>query len=214
MLQINNGCVLQINNGCVLQTNNGCVLQINNGCVLHIKNGCVLQINNDCVLQINNECVLQINNDCVLQINNGCVLQINTVKWKKLLSQLWLANLILDILRGTYSLIITVSYKMSIHKSEREHISLKSRGITFGHRLNEHFGYKPINSLQHALMLCGRENLLIVLELAKNLIDLVLPMDYLGYISVSQGAQGLAGMMSSIMSLVTIWYPLLRFMPS
>ena len=58
------------------------------------------------------------------------------------------------------------------------------------------------------------ENKPIVLDLMRNLSDLVLPMEGLGHVKASPGVQGIAGIVSSVIGIATTWEPLLRLVPS
>lgn len=61
---------------------------------------------------------------------------------------------------------------------------------------------------------CCLENKALILDLIKNLADLVLPLEALEYVNASPGVQGLLGTVSSAVGVITAWDPLLRLVPS
>ncbi|CAL1547536.1 unnamed protein product [Lymnaea stagnalis] len=134
--------------------------------------------------------------------------QIDKDKWSNLSARFWIVTLTLNLVRDIYDiyLIISQELRLRIAKSSRSH---------YKNGVSEHKSItRPSMTNTQLIYKCLYENQPVFLDLVKNLSDLILPLEALGFVRVSPGIQGLAGTVSSLIGIVTAWNPLLKLVPS
>ncbi|XP_059146671.1 peroxisomal membrane protein 11B-like [Physella acuta] len=129
-------------------------------------------------------------------------------KWSNLSARFWIVTLILNLTRDIYDIITVISREVKIRtaKSSRSHYK---NGISDHKTIS-----KPKLTNTQLFVKCVTENQSVFLDLLKNLCDLVLPLESLGYVKVSPGVQGLTGSVSSLVGIASTWNPLLKLVPS
>ncbi|KAK7489251.1 hypothetical protein BaRGS_00019503 [Batillaria attramentaria] len=138
--------------------------------------------------------------------------QVDKDKWNRLSAQFWLVTLILGIVRDLYDITSIISHELRIRSaklSQRKHFD--------GEEVDNNNRRRRADSIPTQRQVVWRslaDNQPVVLDLLKNLCDLVLPLEALGHVDASPGVQGLFGAVSSMIGVMTTWQPLLRLVPS
>ncbi|CAF0790700.1 unnamed protein product [Brachionus calyciflorus] len=154
-------------------------------------------------------------------INQACYLILDNILWlnsigtlnlknKKPLNdwcnKFWLFSSILYLARDIHDLI-------SIFQAFDEEMKRKNDPWQ-KYTLNEQSGaytsaksnvYKTQLLKKLRLILSNQKNIPLLLDTAKNVADIFLPLNSLDFIKLSPGAQGLLGLISSIISLMVVW---------
>lgn len=126
-------------------------------------------------------------------------------KWTELAARFWLVSLMLNIVRDCYEMNLVIN---------RECQGMPRNRCRY---MNGDAKYQEKNKMLITNTTVVKryigENKPVVMDLMKNVCDLVLPLNSLGYINASPGLQGLLGTISSFIGIVTVWNPLLRLVP-
>lgn len=125
------------------------------------------------------------------------VIKMDSKYWAQVSARFWLVTIVFNLIRNLYDIanIIRATEKRELEVmsgSESKLISAR------GHQEQvENGNHKPI-----------------IVDTIKNSADLLLPLSSLGYIDISPGIQGILGVISSVMGILTVWYPDLKLVPS
>ena len=123
-----------------------------------------------------------------------------------------MVTLILGIVRDLYDMAVVVAQELrSRDAKSQQQLKLSRDDPENNHR---HRAAKGVPGRRRVVLRTLADNRPLVLDLAKNLSDLVLPLEALGHIQASPGVQGLFGVVSSVIGIATTWQPLLRLVPS
>ncbi|XP_071477445.1 peroxisomal membrane protein 11B-like [Diadema antillarum] len=142
-------------------------------------------------------------------------------------SRFWLATLILCLSRDIYSLVDVLTMLLSTDSSQKT--ASESSPITHQHsngsvtqteatdgsaRNSNRFRERSRLTFARIAVMLFRHHLALVLDTLKNLADLFLPLTYLGYINLPAGVQGLLGVISSVIGVLTVWSSKFKLVPS
>ena len=133
------------------------------------------------------------------------IVDTNTKKWARVSSRFWLIAIMFNIMRNIYDIYCI------IHQETLRQNNMKRRAQLSGDYQNVQ---NSSESRSAVVKRCIRDNQPVVLDCIKNAGDLVLPLSSLGYIHTSAGFQGLAGVVSSVIGMATVWNPILKLSPS
>ncbi|XP_076465942.1 peroxisomal membrane protein 11B-like [Babylonia areolata] len=142
------------------------------------------------------------------------IAKVDKEKWNELSAKFWLITLTLGIIRDLYDMANILSQELRSREAEATQQQHKLTGDIPENNNIRHKAGKRVPSRNQVIRRCLAENKPLVLDLVKNLSDLVLPLEALGHIQASPGAQGLAGVISSVIGIATTWQPMLRLVPS
>lgn len=142
--------------------------------------------------------------DHIIFAHNLGILKADKEKWSRYSSQCWLFSLVLNLLRNMYDIMSIISNEARA----QENLEKRNQFMNGGTEITR----KPLGNVQ-MLKKCCYENQPVVLDLVKNLSDLVLPLNSLDKIKTSQGVQGFLGVISSAIGVATIWNPILKLVP-
>ncbi|XP_013406692.1 peroxisomal membrane protein 11B-like [Lingula anatina] len=124
--------------------------------------------------------------------------------WSKLSARFWLVSLILNLTRNIYDI-------SNLVQEEQKHLHQWDKRSQYKNGIG---GYKDIErktpTSMEIFQKCLRENHPVAIDTAKNFCDLLLPLSSLGFVKTSKGLQGILGMISSYLSILTIWNPDLK----
>ncbi|KAK7116831.1 peroxisomal membrane protein 11B-like [Littorina saxatilis] len=140
------------------------------------------------------------------------IAKVDKDKWNRLSAQFWLVTLVLGMTRDVYDLINCIGRDLRDRDAKLSQ-QRKVSGETLDNN-NLHRPRKAVPSKSRVVWRSVADNKPLVLDLVKNLSDLVLPLEALGHIQASPGVQGLFGVLSSVIGIVTTWEPLLRLVPA
>ena len=127
-------------------------------------------------------------------------------------AQFWVVTLILGIVRDIYDMTVIIARELRSHDAKLLQ-QQKLNGVDPENN-NRHKPVKGVPRRHQVVLRSLADNKPLVLDLARNLADLVLPLEALGHIQASPGVQGLFGVISSVIGITTTWDPLLRLVPS
>eukprot|EP00057_Strongylocentrotus_purpuratus_P020376 XP_011674850.1 PREDICTED: peroxisomal membrane protein 11B isoform X1 [Strongylocentrotus purpuratus] len=154
--------------------------------------------------------------DHLLWMHRIGLVEVNSKYYGHLSSRFWLATLILSLSTDLYAICGVVgtllqtdmSTKMSLDSDEA--VKQCSNGSISGTRPshetngNSHHGVHT-TTMKQVVMTLFRYHLGLILDILKNSADLFLPLSYLGHINISSGLQGLLGLISSVIGVLTVW---------
>ena len=143
--------------------------------------------------------------DHIIFAHNLGLVKVDKDKWSKYSSQCWLLSLILNIIRNLYDIVSIISNESRAQENLQKRNQFMNGGV-------EQTTRKRMGNVQ-MLKKCCYENQPVVLDLIKNLSDLVLPLNSLGKIHASLGVQGFLGVISSAIGVATVWNPILKLVP-
>ncbi|XP_070543577.1 peroxisomal membrane protein 11B-like [Ptychodera flava] len=132
--------------------------------------------------------------------------------YRNLSARFWLATLILSLARDFYEIIVMVknmSRLQNMKKDENEIRSCVHNSGTAGQ--NEPNGFIVSQLLDQGdfklnlVPKCLQHNYPVALDTLKNGADIFLPLSSLGYLRLSSGLQGILGMISSVVGIMTVW---------
>ncbi|KAL5005352.1 hypothetical protein ScPMuIL_018808 [Solemya velum] len=129
-------------------------------------------------------------------------------KWSVLAARFWLVSLILNIARDCYEMSLVMNRECR-ETSQSSKSSYRNGDANYRGKSKSLHVVTNMTFLKKYL----EENKPVVMDLVKNVSDLILPMTTLGYTNASPGLQGFLGTVSSLVGVVTIWNPLLRLVP-
>lgn len=147
--------------------------------------------------------------DHITYANTVGLISVDKKKYSEISARFWLFSLMLNLIRNFYEVWQIILQEIKIQESQ----------VQKGDYMNgESIHKNKTKTTQRGILVlakkCMVNNKPEMLDLVKNLCDLVLPMSTLGQINTSQGTQGLLGLVSSIIGIVTLWDPLLKLVPS
>lgn len=145
------------------------------------------------------------------------IANVDKEKWNKLSAQFWVATLILGIVRAVYDMTLVFSRDLRAREAKAWQYHKTSTNGDGPDTNNRHIRRNSSGAVPTRLQVVLQslsENKPLALDLIKNVSDLVLPLEALGHLNASPGVQGLAGIISSVIGIVTTWQPLLRLVPS
>lgn len=142
--------------------------------------------------------------DHFLWLNNVGALKLNKQYWSEISSRFYLATLVLNVIRDIYSVYVVAvdEYKSFVMKNSRSSYHNGDRN------------HKDVLVRTKDLPTILKENMPLVLDSVKNLFDLTIPLSTLGVLKLSPQKQGLFGIVSSFIAVLTIWNPALKLVPS
>lgn len=146
--------------------------------------------------------------DHFVWISKVGVLKTNAKKWAKLSARFWLVGLICSIVRDIHDMRLVVTREL------RKKSSLKKRGDSPHIQTNNNFSDVNSESVQGSVYKVASENVPLLLDFLKNMLDILLPLTILGYVKMSPGSQGLIGTITSFIGILTTWNSSLKITPS
>lgn len=154
--------------------------------------------------------------DHLLWMHRIGLVEVNSKYYGHLSSRFWLATLILSLSTDLYAicgvvgtLLGTDATKVSLASDEA--VKQCSNGSVSGTRPshetngNSNHSVHRATTLKQVVMTLFRYHLGLILDILKNSADLFLPLSYLGHINISSGLQGLLGLISSMIGVLTVW---------
>ena len=127
----------------------------------------------------------------------------DTKKWAKVSARFWLVTLMFNLLRNAYDIYLIVLKYLSLQRRRAKQ------------SMNGNTNYGPREREGDSLVKkCLTENKPVVVDVIKNVADVTLPLSSLGYVNTTAGFQGTMGIISSIMGIIVVWDPLLKFTPA
>ncbi|OAD58705.1 Peroxisomal membrane protein 11B, partial [Eufriesea mexicana] len=132
--------------------------------------------------------------DHIIWIGRVGLFRVNIEKWSKVANKYWLMSIIMNLTRDIYEII-------RILKDEGKDILMRTPKFYDIWR-------------QYELLYHLKNHKDIVIDAIKNGCDLFIPLSALGFTKFTPGAIGILGMMSSIVGLYTLIYPLYKLAPS
>uniref|UniRef100_A0AAG5DSV3 Peroxisomal membrane protein 11B n=1 Tax=Anopheles atroparvus TaxID=41427 RepID=A0AAG5DSV3_ANOAO len=114
---------------------------------------------------------------------SGVSKSVNTTKWLNRSNRFWLISILMNLCRDLQEL----------------------------YRLFVYYSRSNIRNLQQALSVIYQENKPLLVDTVKNVCDVFIPLNGLGYVAVSNQTIGMLGAISSIMGLLPLLYPRLKF---
>ena len=133
------------------------------------------------------------------------IVAVDNNRLTNLSARFWLATLILNLSRDLYALMNVLNDAISLHAKRQAHGDVGQDDAQCC--ANSNSGQLDV------LAFCLQRNVPVVLDLVKNTADLFLPLSSLGYLAVPVGIQGLCGLISSIVGMVTVWEDKLKIQP-
>ena len=124
----------------------------------------------------------------------------NSKELAKLAAKFWLVTLLANLVRNLYDIVNIVAHEKQRHRlaiDKRNGDVREVEGVANGNVTGTH-------------QVAGINAVTSVLKIA----DLFLPLSSLKYIGISDGTQGILGMISSYMGILTVWDPTLKMVPS
>ncbi|XP_076176498.1 peroxisomal biogenesis factor 11ab [Ptiloglossa arizonensis] len=132
--------------------------------------------------------------DHIIWIGRVGLLRINIEKWSKVANKYWLMSIIMNLTRDIYEII-------KILEREGKDILLKTPKLVDTWK-------------QYQMLLHLRNHKDVVMDMIKNGCDLFIPLTALGFTKFSPGTIGIFGVISSVVGLYTLIYPLYKLTPS
>jgi len=151
--------------------------------------------------KLNQACYLLL--DHLVWLGKIGLVKADVKKWGLLQAKFWLVTLMLNLFRDLYDISNLICRAMLQQK--KVHIEINH---------NEAVRCDVRKSKVAAFTRCVRENAPLTLDIAKNLLDLVLPLSILEYIQTTPATQGLAGTLSSLLAITVLFKPALKMSPS
>ncbi|XP_033749363.1 peroxisomal membrane protein 11B-like [Pecten maximus] len=152
--------------------------------------------------KLNQACFLLF--DHIIYAHNVGLIKTDKKKWSNISARFWVFSLILNLSRNAYDLLNIIQEEM------------KQRQEKHGQQVNGDTSHSRRTSYSHNTNIVGKiimQNKPVVLDLVKNLADLVLPLSTLGKVNASAGTQGFLGLISSAAGIATVWDTSLKLVP-
>ena len=145
--------------------------------------------------------------DHMIYLHNIGLINTDKKKWSAVSSRFWLFSLVLNLVRNFYDIYCIILKEMEAGSSK------KSNGNANGSYANGRHSEQTAGllTISRKLML---ENVPVMLDLLKNVADFFLPLNSLEKVKLNSGTQGLVGVISSIVAIITLWNPRLKLVPS
>ncbi|KAF7224472.1 peroxisomal membrane protein 11A [Nothobranchius furzeri] len=138
----------------------------------------------------------------------GLVRNIDKERWSVNASRFYFYSLVMHLTRDAY-----VIFLLMVKKSRDEQ---------FKHKLNQHVNEScdvaeavipELDTFVFLLLETLKSHPAVALDTVKNICDLFIPLDRLGFYKTNAGVVGFCGLMSSLMGIVTLAHPALRIKP-
>ncbi|KAK2579773.1 hypothetical protein KPH14_011109 [Odynerus spinipes] len=133
--------------------------------------------------------------DHIIWVGRVGIFRVNIEKWSKVANKYWLMNIILNLTRDVYEIVKVLEEK----KFNSRKVSIVSK-------------YRPTNQYQALLDMKDHKD--IVMDTIKNGCDLFIPLTALGYTRLTPGVIGVCGLISSMIGIYTLVFPLYKLTPS
>lgn len=133
--------------------------------------------------------------DHIIWIGRVGLFKVNVEKWSRVSNKYWLMSIIMNLTRDFYEILKIV---------ENEGKDVLTRTPKFSPRM-----WKQYELLHHL-----KNHKDIVMDTIKNGCDLFIPLTALGFTKLTPGTVGIFGMISSIVAIYTIIYPLYKLTPA
>lgn len=147
--------------------------------------------------------------DHITYANTVGLVSVDKKKYSDISARFWLFSLMLNLIRNFYEVRRLILREIKIQESQVQKSDYMNGDMSYKDKT------KPVNYGKLVLVKkCVLNNKPEMLDLVKNLCDLVLPMSTLGHLNTSAGTQGFLGLVSSIIGIATLWDPLLKLVPS
>ena len=146
--------------------------------------------------------------DHLIWLGKVGLVETDTKKWARVSARFWLLTIIFNLVRNLYDVISVYQMEaMRLARQRKANMSNNAAGVN-----SESSRHRPAEQSLVTKMVYGHKPVMI--DTAKNLCDLLLPLSSLKYINISPGLQGLAGITSSILGMATVWNASLKLTPS
>ncbi|XP_064649867.1 peroxisomal membrane protein 11B-like [Lineus longissimus] len=146
--------------------------------------------------------------DHAIWLSRVGLLKMDAKKLNETAARFWITTIIMGLTRDVYE-ILTILNQQYKTREKRKMRSQYTNGVA-----NQTFVTRPTMSHTELFGKFVVENKPLLLDTAKNGADLFLPMSTLGYIKVSPGFQGVCGIISSLVGILTVWNSGYRLVPS
>ncbi|XP_064609766.1 peroxisomal membrane protein 11B-like [Liolophura sinensis] len=156
--------------------------------------------------KINQACYLLI--DHLVWMGRVGLVHIDMKKWLDVSARFWLVSIMLNLVRDVYDIIKVLTEAIQSRKA-----MLRRSQYNNGDTQYKDKEKKVLTNID-LVVRCVSENKPLMLDFLKNGADFFLPMSSLGHIQTSAGTQGILGVVSSVIGVLTVWNPLLRLVPS
>lgn len=149
---------------------------------------------------------------------------INAPKWDRTSTRFWLYSITLGLVRDFYE--ITRVYKedyQQLNKSSRRisRASTKGKerhsgGASSESSANDGTGVNMVECLDHCRLVvrCVRDHGDVAVDTVKNLCDIFIPLNSLGFVKLNTATIGLLGVISSIVGALPQFNPMIKMVPS
>lgn len=154
--------------------------------------------------KLNQACFLLF--DHIIYAHNVGLINTDKKKWSEISARFWVVSLILNLARNAYDLMNIIQEELRQRQScEAKH----------GQQVNgdSNHNRKTYSQDTNIVVKIIMQNKPVVLDLVKNLADLVLPLSTLGKVNASAGMQGFLGLISSAAGIATVWDSSLKLVP-
>ncbi|XP_076236498.1 peroxisomal biogenesis factor 11ab [Calliopsis andreniformis] len=132
--------------------------------------------------------------DHIIWIGRVGLFRVNIEKWSKVANKYWLMTIILNLTRDVYEI-------SKILEQEGKNVLKKTPNLS-------------CNIRSHMILSHLRNHKEIVMDTVKNGCDLFIPLTALGFTKFNPGTIGLFGVISSLVGLYTLVYPLYKLTPA
>ncbi|XP_029031906.1 peroxisomal membrane protein 11B [Osmia bicornis bicornis] len=134
--------------------------------------------------------------DHIIWIGRVGLLRVNIEKWSKIANKYWLMSIIMNLIRDIYEIITIIEH------DERKNVLMRKPN------------FSPDMWKQYKLLFHLKNHKDIAMDAIKNGCDLFIPLTALGFTKFSPGTIGIFGVISSIVGLYTLIYPLYKLTPA
>lgn len=135
--------------------------------------------------------------DHIIWIGRVGISRVDIDKWNKVANKYWLISIMLNLTRDVYEIVKIFEQKKKFASSRKVSVVPK---------------YTSANQYQALLHLKDHKD--VVMDTIKNGCDLFIPLTALGYTKMTPGVIGLCGLISSVIGICTLVYPLYKLTPS
>ncbi|XP_052796181.1 peroxisomal membrane protein 11B-like [Mya arenaria] len=142
--------------------------------------------------------------DHFLWFHNVGAVKLDKQYWSEVSSRFYLATLLLNLVRDVYGIYCVIMEEIN---------SAKERTSSSTYR-NGESNHKTVTRRQISALEILRMNIPLMLDTVKNVFDLAIPMSALQMVKLSPQKQGMFGIVSSLIAVVTVWNPNLKVVPS
>lgn len=134
--------------------------------------------------------------DHIIWIGRVGLLRVNFEKWSKIANKYWLMSIIMNLVRDIYEIITIIEH------DEGKNVLMRKPN------------FSPHMWKQYKLLSHLKNHKDIAMDAIKNGCDLFIPLTALGFTKFSPGTVGIFGVISSIVGLYTLIYPLYKLTPA